>query len=94
MATSPLPSPPPAMKPPVPAAPKAPAAVTTAPVKVPVTKTNQVPAQHMVPVPQITQTVGTNPDPPAQESRSEPQDTVIPYTAGSPTGFAPYGGWY
>ena len=39
---------------------------------------------------QVTETVGVNPDPPAQRSRSVPADTSLPLTAGSPTGFSPF----
>lgn len=39
---------------------------------------------------QATETVGVNPDPPEQESRSVPADTSLPLTAGSPTGFTPF----
>lgn len=39
---------------------------------------------------QVTQTVGVNPDPPAQRSRSVPADTSLPLEAGSPTGFTPF----
>lgn len=39
---------------------------------------------------QITQTVGVNPNPPAQHSASVPADTTLPLTAGSPTGFSPF----
>lgn len=39
---------------------------------------------------QVTQTVGVNPDPPAQRSASVPADTSLPLTAGSPTGFTPF----
>ena len=83
-----------------PAAPQPPGQVPGgAPVKTPATKTSARPADHFVSAPvaepeQDTQTVGANPHPPATASQSEPVDTVIPYTAGSPTGFAPYGGWY
>lgn len=39
---------------------------------------------------QVTQTVGVNPDPPAQRSASVPADTSLPLEAGSPTGFTPF----
>lgn len=40
--------------------------------------------------PQVTQTVGVNPNPPAQRQQSVPADASIPATVGSPTGFTPF----
>ena len=40
--------------------------------------------------PQVTETVGVNPDPPAEQSQSVPATTGLPLTAGSPTGFSPF----
>lgn len=42
--------------------------------------------------PQATQTVGTNPNPPAQRQASVQNVSGVPYVAGSPTGFSPYMG--
>jgi hypothetical protein len=39
---------------------------------------------------QVTQTVGTNPNPPAERQASVPADTTIPVVVGSPTGFTPF----
>lgn len=39
---------------------------------------------------QVTQTVGVNPDPPAEQQQSVPADTSTPVVVGSPTGFTPF----
>jgi hypothetical protein len=39
---------------------------------------------------QVTQTVGVNPDPPAERQASVPADTSLPVVVGSPTGFTPF----
>jgi hypothetical protein len=43
---------------------------------------------------QSTQTVGTNPDAPAERQASGQVASGIPYTSGSPTGYSPYMGVY
>lgn len=45
---------------------------------------------HRVTPDQTPQTVGGNPDAPADRQASPKAATGIPYTAGSPTGFSPY----
>lgn len=43
---------------------------------------------------QATQTVGTNPNAPADRQASVEAVSGVPYTSGSPTGFTPYMGAY
>jgi hypothetical protein len=40
---------------------------------------------------QMTATVGMNPDPPVVHSAAPELNTVVPYSAGSPVSYAPFG---